>query len=337
MGSLRGVWIVVLFAGLFLCGVLFCLSGCGRPAPVAPELAEAQSSSAALESDRFLEGGFFPLAVGNRWHSISADTIRIDPIGNGPPLAEFTITSDISRVLIGTETLFGRSYFVQEETASPSGALIGRAGSAFSAWTRYRQDRSGLYEADVNVSTPPTLDGDCRVPRSKVIVPGVDKARSLPASLVGRLPAAQRSAFAAAWDRLQEREGIIRTSLGAAPGTGAGRGRRRGPLEGEIVRLKYPLHSGTTWVIRPDPLFSSTVDEHEVLALPAGRFPSYDIRIDSDLIEAGEFVRLWFGRSGQLAFRFRLVALAVDSQGNEIGTIVDDHGEVLRDFTLVKP
>jgi hypothetical protein len=233
--------------------------------------------------------------------------------------------------------LFGRSYFVQEETASPSGSLIGRAASASSTWTRYRQDRSGLYEADVDASVPPTLDGgSCHVPRSSATVPGVDKARSLPASLVGRLPAAQRSAFAAAWDRLQERESLIRTSLPAASGAGGGRGRRRGLLGGEIVRLKYPLHDGAMWVIRPDPLFSSTVDEHEVLALPAGRFPSYDIRIDSDLIEAGEFVRLWFGRSGQLAFRFRLVALVTDSEGNEIGTLVDDHGEVLRDFSLVK-
>ena len=130
---------------------------------------------------------------------------------------------------------------------------------------------------------------------------------------------------------------MIRTNLRADSGPGAGRDRRRGSLDGEIVRLKYPLHSGTTWVIRNDPLFSSAVVGHEVLTVPAGRFPSYDISIDSDQIEAGEFVRLWFGRSGQLAFRFRLVALAVDSEGNPIGTIVDDHGEVLRDFTLVKP
>jgi hypothetical protein len=333
MASLRGRWIVLLFAGLSLF-----VNGCGRPAPVAPQPAEAQSSGNALESGRFPDGGFFPLAVGNRWHSVSADTIRIDPIGNGPPLAEFTITSDITRVLIGTETLFGRSYFVQEETASSSGALIGRTASAFSTWTRYRQDRSGLYEADVDVSRPPTLDdGPCRRSQSTAAVPGVDRARSLPASLVSRLPAAQRSAFSAAWDRLQERETIIRTSLLAGSGAGPGRGQRRGPLGGEIVRLKYPLHSGATWVIRADPLFSSTVDDHEVLALTCGRFSSYDIRIDSDLIQAGEFVRLWFGRSGQLAFRYRLVALVVDSEGNEIGTLVDDHGEVLRDFTLVKP
>ena len=304
------------------------MNGCGRSAPVAPQAADAQSSGTALESGRFAEGAFFPLAVGNRWHSISVDTIRIDPIGCGPPLAVFTITSDITRVLVGTETSFGRSYVVLEETASQSGGLTGRTASAVSTWTRYRQDRGGLYEADVDVSTPPTLDdGSNRVARSNI--------GPTAQGLAARLPAKQRSAFTAAWDRIKERERMIRTNL--RDGSGAGRGRRRGSLDGEIVRLRYPLHSGTTWVIRDDPLFSSVVVGHEVLTVPAGRFSSYDISIDSDQIEAGEFVRLWFGRSGQLAFRFRLVALAIDSEGSPIGTIVDDHIEVLRDFTLVKP
>jgi hypothetical protein len=322
-----------------LCGVLLLgINGCGRSAPVAPRLAAAQSSSAALESDRLQNGSFFPLAVGNRWHSVSADTIRIDPVGNGPPLAEFTITNDITRVLIGTETLFGRTYFVQEETARPSGGLVGHAASAVSTWTRFREDRAGRFEADVAGSTPPTLDdASGRVGRSRVDTADPGNARSLPASQIRRMTITQRNAFAAAWDRLQERESLIRTLLRKYSGADAGRGRRRGPLAGEIVRLRYPLHSGTTWVIRSDPLFSSTVEKHDVLTLPAGRFPSYDISVDSDQIGAGEFVRLWFGRSGQLAFRFRLVALATDSDGNAIGTIVDDHDEVLHDFTLVKP
>src|SRR5688572_7112163 len=102
------------------------------------------TAQGVLERDAHLaagpsaNGGFYPLAVGNRWHLSRIFTL--DYHGYGAD----TIRTSKDRVNIGTETVAGRTYFVEEETATQDS----RPGEVFRSWSRYRQDQSGLYYRD---------------------------------------------------------------------------------------------------------------------------------------------------------------------------------------------
>ena len=69
--------------------------------------------------------------------------------------------------------------------------------------------------------------------------------------------------------------------------------------------LRYPLHVGSTWTIwsvtgpnGPEPGMWATVEAHEVITVPAGRFPAYRIRVQN---ATGFEQRVWYGRPGFLA------------------------------------
>jgi hypothetical protein len=305
---------------------------------MAPSLQRAYSAGALAAASRSPEGALFPLTIGNRWHSLADDHIAIEPVGGGPPTDEFTTHADITRDLVGTETLFGRSYVVEEETAVLTG-IPGTPGPVTDlSWTRFRQDGTGLYEADVDASVPPSAAGSAsRSFAAQAAARPSDAQRSLPPALAARIPEGQRGAYEAAWSRLQSRVAIVRSALRGSLAPRLDAPHPDALLENELTRLDYPLHPGATWVIRPTPLFSSSVEAVESVDLPAGRFQSYRIRVESELFGPDDAVRFWFGRSGQLAMRFHVVSTVVDENGNEIGRMVDDRDEMLHDLTLLKP
>jgi hypothetical protein len=317
-------------AGAALLGgtLLAAITGCGQQVPNAPGERTAQTA-AAFQAAASIQGAFFPLAIDNRWHLTGTDSIWV-VMDDGSPSGLMAFDNDVTRTIIGTETLEGRDYTVQEETLVQDEAGVGPDVTV--SWIRYRQDGSGLYEADVDPYEPPTLDvtsASARVRVAAAEATGPPRLR-LPA----RFSPAQAAAFQAAYEQLLARAAVIQTVL--RTGNAASSGPAGGPLPHEITRLAYPLHPGAEWAIRTDPFFASTVEAVESVGLPAGRFSAYRIRIDSEFFGPNDRVHLWMGRSGQLRFRYHLEGAATDPDGNEIGVLVADHDEVLDEVSLVK-
>jgi hypothetical protein len=270
------------------------------------------------------QGAFFPLAIGNRWHAVAVDRYRVEPT-TGSPYDDFTIYTTYLRELIDTEELSGRSYVVMKEAWSQNDPLSGEPWTG-TYWTRYRQDGSGLYEADAALTTPPDAPSALVSSSSLALV----ARRETP---IDALPGGGLPEFRAAWETIRQRAALVHTAVSKATTAGP----PGGLVSGEITRLVYPLHPGRSWEIRPDPLFSSVVEGVEYLNLPAGRFPAYRIRIDSEFIGPGDVVYLWMGRSGQLAVRYHFESEVRDALGNVVGRAVDDYNEVLHEVSLVAP
>jgi hypothetical protein len=301
------------------------VTGCARPTPNAPPSSRANASAMGSFLSAGGSGGYFPLQIGNRWHAESdfRSTLTTPDGGTGT----FTIHANIMREIIGTETLAGRAYVVEQTVTDEEDAF-----GPFNSWIRYRQDAAGLYEADVDISQPPVLDSGRSAGPINAALP---EARDLPMRLAERLSADQLDAYQAAWDVLQKRIVAIRSVHALASGNGATH--PGGVLADELTRLAYPLRPGATWVIRADPLFGSIVEANGNVVVPAGKFAASQIRITIDGLGPNDVVREWFSRSGQLAFRYHIESVATDVDGNPIGTVSADYDETLRDFSLVRP
>ena len=78
--------------------------------------------------------GFYPLAVGNRWHY---SRLFVVSFGSGISV----VSTSVDREIVGTEVREDRTYFVEEER----GKQDSRPGDGYKFWTRYRQDQFGLY------------------------------------------------------------------------------------------------------------------------------------------------------------------------------------------------
>jgi hypothetical protein len=250
------------------------------------------------------------------------------PAGGGPPVEEFSSHNDISRELAGTEELFGRSYVILQETTIET-VGNGPPSDPFTFWTRYRQDATGLYEADVLLTQPPAPSVTGTAARMEI----GPARRQFPVGFRARLPVEQAAACERAWNDLQDRIAALRR-LSAAPGSEL---RSTSLMSDEITRLDYPMRPGGQWTIRLDPYFASTVEGVDHLRLPAGDFPAYRIRIDSEAFGPDDTVHLWFGRSGQLQAQFHLTGIATDVDGNEIGRFVYEYREAVDEVALLKP
>ncbi len=272
----------------------------GVPAVTAPEASGGAQGAA---------GGFYPLATGNRWthdRNFTAWVVSAE----GETLDTYITRAAVERVQTGTETLFGREYVVERETGIQSD------GHIYGGWTYFRQDRTGLYEADL-------------APVASARFPASVPDPAAPASLLAR---PHPEAWLAAWTRVQAKRAAVHAALAGRGTPGHARG---GVLENEITRLAYPLHPGRDWTIRPDPFFGSTVEGNEVLDLPAGRFTGWRIRIESDLFGPDDEAHVWYGRSGYLEIHDRLYGIATGPGGEVVGTVIGEETEVLTGLDLV--
>jgi hypothetical protein len=317
--------ILILLSGLAL------LSGCGRQTPLAPDPTNGYALGTEDEMAPAIQGAFFPLTVGNRWHATGEFSVAIVP-PQGSPYGELFIHDDITRRLIGTEAVSERSYVVMEEATVESN-LSPEETQPIVNWIRYRQDVTGLYEADIASSIPPVLEA---TQPGGVVSSAVQEASGpvtgdVAERLTRSVPAEQASAFASALERVRQKVELIRYARAAlTPGGHGG-----GLLPGEITRLRYPLRPGASWTIRPDPLFSAFVEGVDALTLPAGNFASYRMRINSEFFGPRDEVHVWVGRSGQLAFRYHVESVATDIDGNEIGEAVIDYDEEVDAVVLI--
>lgn len=356
-------WMVILMAGVT---ALVLLSGCGPGGDgvVEPEIQHtaviSQSPSLtgnAAHGDRVGWNGFFPLAIGNRWTYSGEISIET----NGVPPTTFRYEE--THALIGTEELFGREYILERQDM-----VDVATGDTITYWLRYRQDRAGLYEADVAISDPPgdeemhaaAIRGGGRVPTTAAADPGekvcatsggrkgvavatvdgtADPRRARWDALCRRvsadLPAARRAAFSTACDELYQKLRMIDALPGRrTPDASLRGGPPGGVLTDEITRLAYPLHPRQEWIVREDPLFASVVEAHDVLDLPAGRFNGFRIAMGSVLYDPRDVVFIWYGRDGFLKLFAHIEADMVGPGGEPLGTVVTEEHRELEELAL---
>lgn len=311
--SARGALMSLVLAAL--------LAGCGTSS--APTLPRSQrAAGAALEGARGSATGaqdrslFYPLQPGNRWDYARSGRFVLTPTG-GTPGAPTEFESTIEKTLTCTETYLERSYQV-ERTVETEGS------QSTSSWVLYRQDASGLFEADRATSELPACEGaaGARV----AAMPG--PAAALRERVLSRVTTAERAAWAAAFDRLRARREAVIAALSP-------RALSAGAREGELTRLRYPLHPGQSWAVRTDPLVVSRVEEIESLTLPAGRFTGDRISIDwPGVFGPNDQAFFWYGRDGFLKLDLYLEATATDEEGHPIGTIQNWETQELTDLAL---
>jgi hypothetical protein len=251
-------------------------------------------------------GAFLPLELGNEW-SYEGRIVELSTIHGVTSRSETAY--DLVSNIACTDEIDGRAYFVQRDTQ-----IFGNIG--FLQWIRYRQTQTGLYEADVSVSTPSSCD--IRTPSSGV---------------VARVPARTFTspAIQVAYDRARE-QALAKLDLVYALWRPAPKpGPPGGAAANELTRLAYPLRVGARWVIRGDPRFMASVVGYEWLDLPAGRMAGFKIRITSELFGPGDRVYSWVSRDGFLKFSAEVSSPITDETG-VIGRL--DYSEV-RDLTAL--
>jgi hypothetical protein len=316
-------------------GLVAAAASCGAShhSPTAPAATSRPAEGTALvrgtqEPDgQARRGEFYPLAPGNRWHYQLRDTLKsVDALGNTVSQAEFS-TGTIEHLQTCLEDLGGRRYQIErvvENRENFSGTIR--------TWIRIRQKGRGLYEADVDLGDAPACEGD--VP---VLTAGrmKDQACALEEQAARRAiaaaPAAARAAYEQAWQRVRTRREMVREQM---RGLSASSQRRnlKGPPEGELLRLRYPLFVGQHWIIRMEPRFEARVEDLDVLQLAPGAMRGWRIRYTNAFLGPLDRVYVWYGRQGFL----RLLDHFEESMG-PFGSFIFEETQTLDSLSLVGP
>ncbi len=312
------------FATLLM-AVALLASACGRdaPRPTSPDPSSAEvafsiphgapGGATAPVSPRHFE--FFPLEVGNRWHYAMAIEMILVPREGEPDT--LTGTGEKEATLQNVVTLEGRSYVHEQDVITPG------MPDVYTQHILWRQDATGLYEAEIITDAP----GGGAVSATPATTLFARTRARLEASIADPV---RRAALRAAGDRL-ERKLALTTGLGGGAFP-PGPHRVSGPAE--LTRLRYPLHVGSSWVIRSDFRFTSRVEALETLALAPGRFEAWRMRYGSDLYGPLDVVHVRYGRSGYLGLDARIQSPLI-SNGDTIAVLFTRQTETLTDIHLI--
>jgi hypothetical protein len=304
------------------------LMGCSANQPTRPPV-ETRANAATLASSRDpgAASGFYPLDIGNHWEYERILQFTIIPSGQTGAAEPVELYREISNHdLTGYAERDGIRYVVEEWSTPPE------PGSPI---VFYRQDLSGLYEADPPHPVPVALASRSDVPVPRRVSDSI-RARA-EAAIAARFddPTA-RLAMNTAW--LETEQKLKRLQGAGIPGWGGLQGARGrpggvGPLE--ITRLGYPLSIEAHWIIRHDPRFECTVEGIETFAAHSGRVKNYRLRIDSELFDPDDRVLLYESPIGYIGLHGVSKSEARDENGNPIGTLVTEQIERLIDYRLV--
>ena len=272
------------------------------------------------------EKGFFPLDMGNMWTYTGELVLVID---DGPPFV--TETREV-RSIVGTEERFGREYVIEKQFN------IDEDGDTLSpSWYRYRQDRAGLYLADIAANEPPLGRFARGAYPGRVRDSRLERMARIWSRISVRVSAEDRRAYNRAWENLCLKLRAIESVTGTDSRFAAlSKGPPGGVLPEEITMLKYPLHPSQEWAIRDDPFYvGAAVETHVVLDLPPGRIGGYRIRIDNSLFGPNDRALGWYGRDGFLGSEIHVESEILDPNGNPLGTMVLDDELFLGTLDLV--
>jgi hypothetical protein len=264
--------------------VLASLIGCGTESHVSPTESVSPPVARGIDvtnTSATNKGGwqeFYPLQVGYRWNYVANVSLSHGP--GSEPLEERRIEN---WEIIGTEDLFGRTYFVQRQVVELQSPLGDRE---YTWWVRYRQDRSGLYEADVCLSDPPGGGDDCSDLRQQRLA-GDGSATGEDREAFLHLKALRESIMQAARGSYSKYSGLSVSELDEPL-----------PDHPDLIRLLYPMHPGTDWFIRPELAFHSEIQSLDVVTVPAGRYSAWRVSITPPGFGPNDVAHFWWARSG---------------------------------------
>ena len=266
--------------------------------------------------------GRYPLQLGNRWRYRRMVALQTTLTGEEPTLETFR--ARVFDELIGTEQRFGRSYVVQERVYDE-----GEFGLT-TQWVRLRQDRQGLYEADVETSEPPILDGAvARQSRDGIAASPGSVRNRFASTLASTSSASEAAALESAFELVARKLDLLQQVRDCLAEHAT-----KEALHNELTRLSYPLQPGKSWVIREAPHVSFTVEGLQVLRLRCGVFPAWRLRLDAEYFGPDDRAVFWYGRVGFLGLAAEFEADAVDEDGNVVGVVSGHEREVLTKFEL---
>ncbi len=272
------------------------------------------------------QGEYYPLAIGNSWAYTGESSISMEGSES------YCISINEKRTIVGKEELFDREYILEKQEIAQSGR-----DEIITYWIRYRQDRAGLYEADVAASDPPGEDRYIIRLSDDNLDLNCDRWTVLWQNFANGLNIIDNDAIERARILHFNKISAINELLGRKANSALlSSGPPGGILPDEIQRLRYPLRPRQEWIIRDIPLFYSFVESHEVLNLPAGRMSGFKIRIYNELLDDDDIVCLWYGRRGFLGMYVHLETEMYDSEGNSYGAIISDEDLFLDSYNLVK-
>lgn len=289
------------------------------PAPLVATTSDARGAGGQVVGIGRRDAGLVPLALGREWrYSGSSRFEVVTAVGGG----EVTVVDrDDVHTIIGTENRSGRAYWLLEQVIDEHDF------GGTTQWVRMRQNRLGLYEADVSLNQPPA---GAATGVARVMAP--DAAWE---SVAASIREDHRDAYRRAWTDLRARLEIVARPL--APGALAVPGRGDGVDPGELTRLAYPLHPGRSWVILDDPEFTALVEAHEMVPTEAGNISAYRIRIANEFLSPRDDVWVWYGSIGMVAEQYHVETIATDELGNPIGTLIADGRLVLTGTNFTGP
>ncbi|HKQ57358.1 MAG TPA: hypothetical protein VJY35_05785 [Candidatus Eisenbacteria bacterium] len=307
---------VCVFASL---PVVMLAAGCAGPIDPPTRPAATETAAGLVTA----QGGFFPLATGNRWIYRTLTRTTLVPLDGSEPT--FTnLVFDLDWEVLCSEASYGTSYQVMRVLdMGPNGSVL--------TWVRYRQTAGGLFHNNTDFSAPA-----CASP----VEPGARAAAVSRGDAIEALVAARPSGEQAAWRdaiaRLDQRIARMESLAGGLP---PGFPQPGGALPWESTELRYPLEPKARWAIRSDfPVtLAAEVEGFEALNLPAGRFSGYRIRIINGFLGANDHYRLWYGRAGFLRSVAHLETDAVDIGGHVIGKALFDQHLRAMDIALRDP
>ncbi len=245
--------------------------------------------------------GWYPLAEGNWWRSLSGFSMRLTPTGGvpGPWDGEGWETR---REIACAATIDGRDYLVE----ALSNVDVGYR------WIPFRQDATGLYEAAVEITTP-WCDGATDRMRAPVTRGGQSPREALLRRLASMPPAgAEPVTFAATVRDLDARARTLERALG----------RSGVPAGTELTRLADPLRPGQTGVVNEVLDLRATVTGRERRDVPGlGMFHVLAVKLHGPMFGPDDRAVTWWSKDGMIGYRFEFFGDWVDNSGRVIGRI----------------
>ncbi len=322
-------------------GLALAAAGCGsshhsllspatdRAAPSASALSTAAPEPGCAYGPR----GFYPLAIGNRWHYQRQHTERVVD-STGATLGRYDETGYELHEQICSEALAGHQYLVERQTTTGN-EWIQRM------WIWFRQDAGALYENDSTfrpVCDPPgNSDDDLR---TSLAAAGraIDEGGSGGAGdrLADLAPsAAERAAWTQALQIVRGRAALLR---GLGHGSWLRHPGPRVPPQGELLRQRYPLVPGQSWVIRLEPIrFTARVERLDVLQLLPGAMPAWRIAYTVEGFGPHDRIHVWYGRQGFLQMKYHLESPRMAPDGTFSRTAISEETVTLDSLSLVRP
>jgi len=106
----------------------------------------------------------------------------------------------------------------------------------------------------------------------------------------------------------------------------------------ELVRLRYPLSTGATWLIYGGvDSMVATVEALDTIGVSSGRTEAFRIKVDLPYARPDDWRRVWYGRCGRIRFAWHREVVAIDVGTGKQSRVITEETETLTALDLVEP